>query len=79
MTRQRKIMADDVGITMRQDYFANQQGICQFAVQILRLGVQLDDLVESFVALCEDYRPTVIDGNLAEIVTIEMILDKASQ
>ena len=76
MAQQRNIMTDDAGIAVRQDYFANQQGICQFTVQGLRLGIDLGDLVDSFVALCHVYRPTAIDGNLAEIVAIEMMLDE---
>ncbi|MCP5244808.1 MAG: hypothetical protein H6937_02110 [Burkholderiales bacterium] len=76
MARQRNIMTDDAGIAMRQDYLANQQGICEFAAQGLRLGIDLGDLVDSFVALCHDNRPTAIDGNLAEIVAIEMMLDE---
>ena len=75
VARQRNIMKDEVGIAMRQDYSTHQQGICQFAAQGLRLGIDLDELVESFSSLCLDNRPTVIDGNLAEIVTIEMMLD----
>lgn len=77
MVWQRNIMEDGVSIVMRQDYLVHQQGICQFAMQGLRLGIKLNDLVKSFAALCRDNRPTAIDGNLAEIVTIEMMIDEA--
>ena len=77
MARQRNIMEDNVSIVMRQDYLVHQQGICQFAIQGLRLGIKLNDLVKSFAALCRDNRPTAIDGNLADIVTIEMMIDAA--
>jgi len=74
VTHQRKILNDKIDLPMRQDYLSHQESICQFSVQALRLNINLKDLVNSFDSLCQDNRPTIIDGNLVEIMTIEMML-----
>lgn len=75
--RQRGIMAPDVGLDMRQRYIGAQQEICRFTVQGARLGISLSSLAASFSTVCRNGDPTAIDSGLAEIVTIETMLEAA--